>query len=257
MIVRTRLRPTAAAAVLVSLPIALASGVGLATADDLAKRLTASSRSDADKARDVGRKPAEVVTFLGVEPGMTVIDLIAASGWYSEVLSVAVGPRGKVYAQNPAFVLQFRDGANEKAISARLADGRLPNVERLDKEIGDLGLAPGSIAVAITAQNFHDIYNGRGPEAAAGFLAAAKSILKPGGVLGIIDHAGNPRADNEQLHRIHVDKVEQAAREAGFEVEGKSDALHNPDDDHKKNVFDPTIRGKTDRFVLKLRKPKS
>ena len=109
------------------------------------------SRSTEDKARDGGRKPAEVITFLGVEPGMTVIDVIAASGYYTEVLSRAVGPLGKVYAQNPAAVLKFREGANDKALNHRLADNRLPNVIRWDREATALGIAPGSIDLAMTA----------------------------------------------------------------------------------------------------------
>jgi len=228
-----------------------------ARAGDLAARLASGDRSDADKARDAGRKPAEVVTFLGIEPGMTVVDLIAAGGWYTEVLATAVGPDGMVYAQNPAFVLQFRDGANEKALAARLADRRLPNVERLDRELNALGLEPGSVDAALTAQNFHDIYNGRGQDAATGFLMVARGILKPGGVLAIIDHAGVQGADNESLHRIDPKTVEDLAAAAGFVVEARSDVLANPADDHTKGVFDPSVRGQTDRFVLRLRKPEA
>jgi predicted methyltransferase len=222
---------------------------------DLAKRLADGSRSDADKARDAGRKPAAVVAFLGIEPGMTVVDLIAAGGWYTEVLSEAVGPNGHVYAQNTAFTLSFRDGANDKAMTARLAGDRLPNVERLDREIGDLGLAPGSVDAALTALNFHDIYNGSGPDAAKGFLQVVLTILEPGGVLGIIDHVGVAGADNEKLHRIEPEKVVELAKTVGFVVEARSDLLANPADDHTKGVFDPSIRGKTDRFLLRLRKP--
>lgn len=226
-------------------------------ASELAARLSAQSRPAADRARDAGRKPAEVVAFLGIEPGMTVVDLIAAGGYYTEVLSIAVGTEGRVYAQNTAFTLQFRDGANEKAIRERLAGNRLPNVERLDREIADLGLAPDSVDAAVTALNFHDVYNGRGPEAAAAFLAAAYDFLEPGGVLGIIDHAGNPGADNEKLHRIEEERVLEAARAAGFEVEASSDVLRNPQDDRSRSVFAEGLRGHTDRFVLRLRKPAS
>ncbi len=222
---------------------------------DLAARLAADSRSAEDRARDAGRKPAQVVAFLGIAPGMTVVDLIAAGGYNTEVLSIAVGPQGKVYAQNNAYVLQMREGANDKEMTARLAGGRLPNVQRLDREIAELGLAPGSIDAAVTALNFHDIYNGRGPEAAARFLEAVYAFLEPGGVLGIIDHAGNPGADNEKLHRIEEKQVVEAALAAGFEVEARSDVLRNPADDRSQSVFDAELRGYTDRFVLRLRKP--
>lgn len=225
------------------------------SAEDVAAALAAGNRPAEDVARDAGRKPAEVVAFLGIAPGETVIDLIASGGYYTEVLSLAVGPSGKVYAQNAPFVLKLRDGANEKAISKRLAGGRLPNVERLDLDMSELGLAPASIDAAVTALNFHDIYNGRGPEAAASFLAAVKSLLKPGGVLGIVDHHGNAGADNQQLHRIEEKLVTRAAESAGFVVEASGELLRFTQDDRSKNVFDPSVRGKTDRFLLRLRKP--
>jgi len=216
--------------------------------------LASDTRAAEDRARDEGRKPSEVVAFLGIERGDTVVDLIAAGGYYTEVLSLAVGPEGKVYAQNTAFVLKMRDGVNDRAMSERLAGNRLPNVVRLDRELGDLGLAPGSVDAAVTALNFHDIYNGRGPQAAGAFLDTVYTFLAPGGVLGLIDHAGNPSADNEKLHRIEESLAVAAAREAGFEVE-RSDLLRNPADDRSRFVFDPEVRGQTDRFLLKLTKP--
>lgn len=227
------------------------------TPETLTAALARAGRPETDTARDAGRKPAEVVAFLQIGPGMTVIDLIAASGYYTEVLATAVGSKGKVYAQNNAYVLRMSDGANEKAISERLADARLPNVERLDREMQELGLETGSIDAAMTALNFHDIVNGRGAEATAGFLATVHGFLKPGGVLGLIDHDGDAGQDNESLHRIPKADVVKFVEAAGFVVEGDGAMLRNPADDHTKNVFDPSIRGSTDRFVLRLRKPVS
>jgi predicted methyltransferase len=221
----------------------------------LAEALAGPGRSAEDRARDAGRRPADVIAFLDIRPGMTVIDLIAAGGYYTEVLSLAVGPTGRVYAQNNEYVLKIREGANDKAMTARLAGGRLANVERLDREIVELGVAPGSVDAALTALNFHDVYNGRGPEAASRFLEAVYAILKPGGVLGLIDHAGRPDADNTELHRIDEALVGPIARAAGFEIEATSDLLRNPGDDRSMNVFDPSIRGRTDRFLMRLRKP--
>ena len=224
-------------------------------ASELTTALANAGRSEGDRARDAGRKPAEIVSFLGIKPGMTVMDLIAAGGYYTEVLSVAVGPQGTVYAQNPKAVLEFREGANDKALTARLADNRLANVQRMDKEIRDLGLAPQTLDAAFTALNFHDVYNRGGAEATAGMLAVVSAALKPGGVLGIIDHVGNPDADNAALHRIQEELVVKAVTDAGFVVEAKSDILRNSTDNHTLPVFGPEIRGKTDRFVLRLRKP--
>lgn len=223
--------------------------------ESLRTALSATDRAEADRNRDAGRKPAEVVSFLGITPGTTVVDLIAASGYYTEVLSIAVGPMGTVYAQNTAAALQFRDGASDKAMAARLENDRLANVIRWDREFEDLGLEANSIDVALTALNFHDIYNSGGPEAAAGFLAAIYGVLAPSGVLGIIDHSGTADADNKALHRIEESLVIAAAEAAGFTVEAHGEFLHNADDPRTAGVFDPSVRGQTDRFVLRLRKP--
>ena len=244
-----RLLPTLALVAL--MPWAFADQPG---ADALRQALDSPSRSEADRMRDAGRKPAEVVAFLGFEEGMRVMDMIAAGGWYTEVLSLAVGEDGTVYAQNPPAVLRFREGANDKALTERLADARLANVIRVDADFADLDLAPGSLDGALTALNFHDVYH-RSPEAAVAMLEKMRSLLVPGGVLGIIDHAGSPGRDNAALHRIEKDRVIEAARQAGFEVVDDSDLLANPADTHQSMVFAPEIRGDTDRFLLKLRKP--
>ena len=237
-----------------------AGGLGSARADShgssaaLGMALADTSRSEGDRSRDAGRKPADVIRFLGIEEGMSVIDLIAASGYYTEVLSLAVGPSGTVYAQNPARVLQFRDGANDKAMTARLADDRLANVVRLDREMSDPGLEPHSLDAAFTALNFHDVYN-NDPAAATAWLRAIRMLLKPDGVFGIIDHLGKAGADNAKLHRIEEQVVVDAVEAAGFVVEATGEVLRNPSDDRTKGVFDPSVRGKTDRFLLRLRSP--
>jgi predicted methyltransferase len=225
---------------------------GRMLADELAN---APGRSDDDKARDAQRKPDQVLTFLGVRTGDTVLDIWSSGGWYTEVLSIAVGPDGKVYSQNSAAVLNFRDGYYDKLLSERLAGNRLPNVERIDLTVADMDVSPGSIDVAFTALNFHDIYNRQGKEAAVEFLTAVLDLLKPGGAFGLIDHVGNTGADNTSLHRIEPALVDEVAEEAGFIIEARSDLLANPADDHTIGVFDPELRGATDRFILRLRKP--
>ena len=214
---------------------------------------TAAGRPAADVARDAGRKPQAVLDFLGVEEGMKVIDVIASSGYYTEVLAHAVGPNGIVYAQNPAMSLRFSAGRADRALNARLSGNRLPNVRRLDREFQDLGLVANSVDMAITALNFHDVYN-NSPEAAQGILLTIKGILKPGGVLGLIDHVGNSDTDNAKLHRVDPALVIAAAEQAGFTVQS-SEVLANADDDHSQGPFAAGLRGKTDRFVLKLTKP--
>lgn len=226
------------------------------TVADLEMRLAESSRSDADKARDAGRKPAEVVAFLAITPGMTVLDVVAASGYYTEVLSIAVGPTGQVYAQNNEFVLKIRDGVNDKAMTARLAGSRLPNVKRADADLSEISVSDGSVDVAITALNFHDFYNSRGEQAALDLLTSVYRKLKPGGVFGIIDHVGDPGQDNKALHRIEKRRVLDVIAKTRFSLDAESDVLSNDMDDHTQSVFAAGVRGKTDRFLLRLRKPR-
>jgi predicted methyltransferase len=137
-----------------------------------------------------GRKPAEVLAYLGLKPGDTAADVLASGGWYTQVLSIAVGPDGTVYAQNSVAALALRDRAYDKALTARLADDRLANVVRKDEELTALTIPAGSVDVALTGLNFHDVYKAYGPEAAVGLLSAIRGTLKPGGVLGVIDHVG-------------------------------------------------------------------
>lgn len=226
----------------------------MAKAEPMALNLDVPSRPDKDKERDAARKPVEVLSFLGIGEGDTVMDLMASGGWYTEVLSIAVGPDGKVYAQNPAAFLAWNDGYYNKALGDRLKDGRLANVIRLDAEFDATGLAPGSLDAAMSALNFHDLYNPN-PASTDVMLASVFALLKPGGVLGIIDHVGDAGADNEKLHRIEPSKVVEAAEKAGFVVDATSDILMTGVDDHAKSPFDEATRGKTDRFLLRLKKP--
>ena len=107
--------------------------------------LAAADRSEEDRERDLGRKPGQVAQVLGFGPGMTIMDVIAGAGYYSEALAAIVGPSGTIYAQNPQVILRMRDGANDIAMKKRLAGGRLPNVVRWDREMQALGLAPSSL----------------------------------------------------------------------------------------------------------------
>ncbi len=168
----------------------------------VASSLQAAERSEEDRARDAGRKPSEVLAYSGIGPGMTVMDVMAAAGWYTEVLANAVGPEGHVVAQNPQWILKWRDGVNDKALDARMADGRLPNVSRLNDNFGNIGPADGMYDAALSALNFHDAYYMFGEDVAHEFINALYSILNPGGVLILIDHVGEPGADNKGLHRI-------------------------------------------------------
>jgi predicted methyltransferase len=151
--------------------------------------------------------------------------------------------------------MQMRDGANDKALSARLADDRLPNVTRLDKDFAELSADDGQFDAALTALNLHDQYNNGGDEAAIAFMTAVYRTLKPGGVFGVIDHEGAAGNDNKALHRVQVADAIRLAEASGFVLEAEAEFLHNPDDDMSQHMRSEGLRGYTQRFVLKLRKP--
>jgi len=237
----------------VTQPAAEQAAPAVDSTDELASRLASDARSAEDRARDAGRKPLEVLAFFDVKPGMHVIDVMAAGGWYSEVLSLAVGPEGSVTAQNPPFILAFRDGYYKKALAERIGD-RLKNVTELDASWMELAASGARYDFAMSALNLHDTYL-QSPEASAEFASAVFAVLKPGAVFGVIDHVGNAGTDYSSLHRIDKATAINILTTAGFVLEDESDLLANPDDDHTQAVFSESIRGRTDRFVLKLRKP--
>jgi predicted methyltransferase len=230
----------------------LLSGLALAQDEQAARMttaLTAAARPAEDKQRDAARRPIQTVQFLGIETGHTVIDAIAAGGWFTEVLSAAVGPNGKVLAQNPQFFVS-RPGFVE---AEKARHDRLPNVQAVHGELAAAGIVAQADA-AVTALNLHDLYNGQNGEAAA--VAFAKGIfdaLKPGGVFGVIDHVGIEGRNNAQFHRIQIVQARDVLTEAGFRIEAESDILRNPGDDHTKPVFE--MGGRTDQFLIRARKP--
>ena len=202
-----------------------------------------------DKQRDAARKPIQTVQFLGLETGDTVIDVIAAGGWFTEVLSAAVGPSGKVLAQNPDFFVS-REGF---AATEKTRNDRLGNVQAVHGELAANGIVAQADA-AITALNLHDIYNGQGGEAAGvAFLKGVYDALKPGGVFGVIDHVGIAGQNNAQFHRMQLDLAKDALTKAGFTIEAESNILANPADDHTKGVRD--MARHTDQFLIRARKP--
>lgn len=233
------------------LVITLAGGVQAAdVAERVRTQMAVADRNDDEKQRDAARKPDQVLEFLGVEEGMTALDVIAAAGYYTELLSAAVGESGKVYSHNSAGILARREGRYQKVMDARLANGRLGNVEMLVSEPAELGLE-NEIDFAFTALNFHDIWIRAGEEGAVNFLKVIHTALKEGGILGIIDHAGIDDESDKKTHRMRQALAERLLREAGFSIEASSDILNNPADDGTKNVFDESLGRNTDRFVIK------
>ncbi len=217
------------------------------------------ARPSLDRQRDEQRNPQAVLEFFEIVTGEIVLDMFAGGGYYTEILARAVGPDGVVYAHNNGGYRQFLGDKD----APRYANDRLPNVIRLEAEIDEIELADASIDTIWMVLSYHDVYFK--PQAAdawqpidgVAMLANFYRMLKPGGVLAIVDHAGRSGMSLEeinQLHRIDRRRLVREIRAAGFTLEQESDILRNPDDDYTMSVFDPDVRGRTDRLVLRFRK---
>ncbi|MES2604876.1 MAG: methyltransferase [Pseudomonadota bacterium] len=220
-------------------------------ADRMRTALAAPARPAESKERDADRKPIDTIQFLQIETGDKVIEMVAAFGWFTEVLSAAVGPEGRVYASNPPGMVP---ADVEKALHDRLG-----NVEAVHTPLAATSI-DGTADAAVVILNLHDIYNGfdgqaGGEATAVDFLKTIHAELKPGGVLGIIDHVGIAGQDNAALHRMPTQQARDALTKAGFVIEAESPLFAAATDDHTKGVFDPSLRGKTDQFMLRARKP--
>jgi predicted methyltransferase len=204
-----------------------------------------------DIARDALRKPAEMLTFAQVKPGDKVAELAPGGGYYTRILARAVGPRGKVYA----FVSKgfaAREGALDKM---KAAMAPYPNVQIV---IGDYTAMafPEPVDLVWTSENYHDFHNGPTANVAA-LNQAAFAALKKGGRYYIEDHAapGTGITATSTLHRIDPAAAKTEVTAAGFRWEASSTALANKDDPHTAKVDDPAIRGHTDKFAMRFRKP--
>jgi predicted methyltransferase len=218
------------------------------------------ARTNEDRERDAGSKPAEVLAFVGIASGMRVLDLHAGSGYYTEILARTVGARGRVIAHNhpaartklPAALFERRYGAD-----------RLPNVEQVFSRHGDLEIAAAALDAVLVSLAYHDLYwfaDGVdwGPIDVPELLAKLHRALTAGGIVGVVDHSASPGADPFEssiaAHRIDPVVVRRDFAAAGFELAGDSSTLRNPADDRRRSVFDPVLHGRTDRFVMRFRR---
>ncbi len=244
------LTPLFATAILFAAPAVAAApdkAVAAAVAD--------TSRLADNRKLDEGRHPADVLGFAQVKRGSTVADLLAGNGYYSEMLADLVGPKGTVIPMNsPRF---------HKAETWATITKAYPNMAPMVRPVNTITLAPKSVDMIFTHLVYHDLYweseKFEFPRVNVDAMVANWfSALKPGGTVIVVDHAG-PAGDTrdvvEKLHRIDPATVRADMERAGFVFDGDSEALRIKEDDHSKNVFDPAIRGKTDRFMMRFKKP--
>jgi predicted methyltransferase len=241
--------------------VCLYAGPCAAAADRYDAAVAHAGRSADDVKRDALDHPAEILRLTGVGPGMRVADVLAGDGYYSELASYLVGPKGRVLLINNAPFDVFSDGDRQK----RLEGGRLPNVEHQTVDLNDMHLPRGTLDAVLLIKVYHDLYwvetDGKfkwpkiDTNAVLSQLAAA---LKPGGVLLVVDHsakAGSGAADASGLHRIDEAYAVKDIESHGLKLTGKSDLLRRPDDARDQISYKGPMLGKTDRFVLVFRKP--
>jgi predicted methyltransferase len=239
--------------------LAIGAGIGAighaAVPPGLAAALADKGRPEADVARDAARHPGEMLAWAGVKPGDKVADFIMGGGYFTRILSVEVGPKGHVYAYQPAEFIKFRAAyADEQKAVA----GAYPNVTAIDSPFAALKL-PDRLDLVMTVQNYHDLHLKPFPaDNAARMNAEIYRALKPGGVYLVVDHVGPAGPDTpDKLHRIDPAQIKTEVQAAGFKLAGESDLLRNTADPHTDNVFSPAIRGKTDQVILKFVKPRA
>jgi predicted methyltransferase len=228
---------------------------GVPASTDYAAALADPSRPAAERQRDAARLPAELLAFAGVRPGMKVGDFVMGGGYLTRVLSAAVGPTGKVYAFQPAEFIAYRSAYGDEQ---RTVDAAYTNVDAVNGPFAAPPF-PEPLDLIVTVQNFHDLYlnpfpQGTGTRASAALFAA----LKPGGTLVVVDHSaadGSGTRDADSLHRIDRAAVIAALTGAGFVLDGSSDLYARPADPRTANVFDASVRGQTDQFTLRFKKP--
>jgi predicted methyltransferase len=231
--------------------ITIAGGVSAAPGpvSSFANILADPARPEADRARDADRKPAELIAFAKLHAGAQVAELAPGGGYFTRLLSAVVGPKGHIYA------IAARPSAALTGIA-----GNHPNVSIVAGGPGEINV-PSPVDMVWTTLNYHDFKNSKqgDSDAAALFNRAAFRALKPGGVYLIVDHQAAPGAGasvTSTLHRIEETVVKQEVEAAGFRLDGESDMLRHAADDHSLKVVESGIRGKTDQFVLRFRKPR-
>ncbi len=239
----------------------IASAAGGASHDAsaaIAASVADSSRPDSDTTRDADRKPEQTLAFSGIKPGDQVADYVADSGYFTRLFSSVVGSKGHVYAVEPTAFFQFEHFVKAVAELQTYAVTH-PNVTVTTAAALEGLKFPEKLDLFWISRNYHDLHDKfMGPVDTVAFNKAVYSALKPGGVYVILDHSaasGAPADVTETLHRIEPSTVRREVEAAGFKFDSESSILANAADPRTARVFDPTIRGHTDQFILKFRKP--
>lgn len=220
----------------------------------------AAARSPDNVKLDESRKPAEILGYFGLRGGMQVLDMFGANKYWSEIMAPAVGPKGRVTVWQPAQFLSDKNRGPFEEFAARQK-----NVSLISSPFEAPNLPRRAFDFAIINLDYHDVYWTNADRKIVRmdpdkWLKKLYAAMKPGATVGIIDHVANPNTDTratvERLHRIDPEVVKADFKRAGFVLVGTSDLLRNSADDHSLLVFDPKIRGRTDRAILKFRKPR-
>lgn len=224
---------------------------------NIAAAVTNPARPEADRTRDANRKPAECLDFAGLKAGDRVGELVPGGGYFTRLLSKAVGPKGYVYAYVPSDIDEVYKKHGVPIPPP--ADPNYPNVSYIHAPIAKF-VTPEKLDLVWTSQNYHDLHDKMfGPADVPAVNKAVFDALKPGGTFLIIDHAaekGSGLRDTDTLHRIDEAAVKKEVEAAGFKLVAESDVLRNSSDNRNLKVFDPAIRGTTDQFVLKFKRPR-
>jgi len=226
-------------------------GLFLTLAISLGAGTSAFSQSGAPPV-DPAWKAPEVVEFIGLKKGDRVADIVA--GRLTASLALAVGPSGKVYAIETAEVVKAHPDVLGQMQGLA---SQMPNVIVSAEPVASP--LPSGLDVVFIRQNYHDLYDKfMGPADVAAFNKKVFAALKPGGVYVVLDHAamaGSGISATDTLHRIDPARVKADVLAAGFKLDAESSILANKADDHSKNVFDPSVRGHTDQFLFRFKKP--